>query len=177
MAMAAVLESLPSTSSCTLELRPGHEVLAEIARNHDAHQDGVAVDATLDLAVIVRRSGHVEEARSLELARQAAAGGGAVLVVNQDRDVVHVQAEREPVEQQHHGRHGQRQAQAALVANDMAQFLDKHRSRAPVAHAAFLSSASIKATNTSSREGWICSSRRMAMPLAASAARMRSMAA
>ena len=53
MAMAAVFESLPSTSSCTLDAASGHQVLAEVVRDHHAHQDGVAVDAALNLAIIV----------------------------------------------------------------------------------------------------------------------------
>ena len=68
----------------------------------------------------------------------------------------------------------ERHAQAARVARDVVQFLDEHGAQAAEAHqAAFLSSASIMATKTSSMEGAMGSRRSMAMPLAASAWRMR----
>ena len=50
---------------------------------------------------------------------------GAVLVVNQRGDVVHVQAQREAKQQQHHHRHRQRHGQAAGIAHDVVQLLDQ----------------------------------------------------
>ena len=156
--MADLLESLPSTRSCTAGVASCHYVPAETGRNDDADKNFVFVDGALDRGVGVGEAADFEVAGALELARHLAADGGTVLVVYQGRDVVHIQAQRVAVQQEHHKGHRQRQRQAAAVPRYVMQFLDEDCARAPEAHAIFFSSASIRATNTSSRDGRIFSS-------------------
>src|ERR1035441_7212517 len=151
---------------------PRRQVPAEPARDHDPDQHFACVDPPLDRLVVVHESGDLEIARALKLPDHFAAGRGPVLVVDQRLNVVDIQAQRISVEQQHHHRHRQRHRQAARVARDVVQLLDEHGPQPPVAHAAFLSSVSITATNTSSMEGSISSRRRTLIPLASSAVRI-----
>src|SRR6266496_2507514 len=99
-----------------------------------------------------------------------------VRVVDQDGHAIHVQAERKSEQQQHQQRNRQRHSQAAGIAQDMAALLQHHGLQPPQAHAAFLSSASIMATKTSSMEGSIGSSLRMSMPRLCSNSRRRAIA-
>src|SRR5512133_2067471 len=100
-----------------------------------------------------------------------------ILVVNQGWDAIDVEAEPVPEEQQHEHRQRQRQAQASRIARDVMQFLDEDGAHASIAHAAFLSSASISATNTSSIEGSISSNFRTVIPCAIRRSRTRAPAA
>ena len=129
------------------------DIAAEIARDHDPDQYAVLVDGALDPRVGTCKPLDVEIARSLKLARQRAADSRAVLVVNQSRDFVDVQAQSISVKQQHHKRHRKRKRQTAGISRDVVQLFQEDCPRAPVAHAVFLSSASIRATKTSSSEG------------------------
>src|ERR1035438_1168387 len=158
-----------------LRLAAGAELLRIIARNHHAHQNPAAVDVALDGGVIAHHPANLEEFRSLELAHQRAALRRPVLVVDHGRYMVDIQAERETEQQQHQHGQGQGQGQAARIARDVMEFLDADGARPAVAHAAFLSSASIRATKTSSMEGSICVSFRTSMPRAASRSRTRAL--
>src|SRR5688572_8494303 len=128
----------------------------------------------LHFAVSFGESVNLEKPRSCKLADQLSARGRPVLVVNHGRNMIHVQAERVSIEQQHHERHRQRHPQAQRIPRDVVQLFDEHRPQPPQAHAAFLSSASIIATNTSSIEGSICSSFFTSIFFAASAFRIES---
>ena len=129
------------------------DITAEIARDHDPDKNAVHVDRALDPRVRAGKPLDIEIARSLKLAHERAAGSRAVLVINQSGDLVDVQAQSISVEQQHHKRHRQRERQTAGIPRDVMQLFQEDCPRAPVTHAVFLSSASIRATKTSSSEG------------------------
>src|SRR5262249_23634420 len=99
------------------------------------------------------------------------------LVVDVDRNAIHIQAQGISEEHQHHQRLHQRGHQASGVANDVEEFLTEHRARAPPVHAFTSSlarcfaSCSIRPTKTSSMVGLIGSSRVTSSPAFSSAAR------
>ncbi len=106
--MAAVFESLPSISNCTCAVFLLPKILREILRDHHAQQARALVDRLLDRMIIVHLRRDVEISRPAELPDQIAALRRLILIVNDSRDVVHVQAQRPSEDQQHDQRLQQR---------------------------------------------------------------------
>jgi hypothetical protein len=141
-------------------------------RYYQAQHRLAAVNASLQPWIIARVSNHIKIAVVLEFRGDGAALRAVVRVVYHRWDAVYIERKAIAEKQNHQYRQQQSHGKAAGIPDDVQEFLLRYRLYPSEVHDAARSSFSIRATKTSSIDGSMASSRRIAMPLRSSAARM-----
>ena len=101
----------------------GEEIPLESRRNHQRRAHLAAVDQLFVLAAARHVGGELEVAGLDERVHQLAARLRAIVVVDGELDVLHVEVERIAVQQQEERRHEQQHHQRTAIARDLAELL------------------------------------------------------